>query len=206
MELREVKMQALRLMHADVQIVHDAEVAGLEWDSNYGPLYAAIPAAINRCYADLEARHVLPISRTELTGGEGKGRWHRFSYADLPVPVSAIARLAVESGAYIDDDHPFVYEEEGILRVEDYDPAATYMLYYYPALPRVWDTTSNDTQMPLPDALAEAVPWFVMSEIFRVDEPGEANDGRNHYEAMVEQYAQQLNVRRQGAVQTVFGC
>lgn len=204
MKLREVKMQALRLMHADVQIVHDAEVADLEWDSNYGPLYAGMVPAINRCYADLEARHVLPISRAELTGGTGKGRWHRFSYADLS--VSAVARLAVESGANIDDDHSFVYEEEGVLRVDDYDPAARYVLYYYPALPRVWETTSNDTDMPLPDALAVAVPWFVMSEIFRVDEPGEANDGRNHYEAMVEQYAQQLHVRRQGAVQTVFGC
>lgn len=204
MKLREVKMQALRLMHADVQIVHDAEVAGLEWDSNYGPLYAGIPAAINRCYADLEARRILPIARTELTGGEGKGRWHRFSFADLP--VSAIARLAVESGAYIDDDHPFVYEEEGVLRVEDYDPAASYVLYYYPALPRVFETTSNNEDMPLPEALAVAVPWFVMSEIFRVDEPGEANDGRNHYEAMVEQYAAELRVRRQRAVQTVYGC
>ena len=203
MTLRDIKMQALRLMHADVQIVRDSEVADLEWDANYGPLYAGIVPAINRCYADLEGRQILPISRAELTGGTGKGRWHRFSYAEIP--LSSIARLAVESGAYIDDDHPFLYEEEGVLRVEDYDSAATYVLYYYPALPRVFETTSNDEAVPLPDALAAAVPWYVMSEIFRVDEPGEANDGRNHYEAAVEQYAAGLRVRHQGAVKTVLG-
>ena len=205
MTLKEIKMQALRLMHMDVQIVHDADVAGLEWDPNYGPLYEGMVGAINRCYADLEGRRILPQKRVRLTGGEGKGRWHRFSYAEAE-DFFEIARLDVESGAHIDDNHPFVYEEDGVLRVDDFDAGAEYYLYYYPALPRVWETTRNSEEVPLPEQLARAVPWFVMSEIFRVDEPGEANDGRNHYEAMVEQYVDGLRERRQGAVQTVYGC
>lgn len=205
MTLKEIKVQSMLLMHMDAQIVYDADVAKLEWDANYGPLYAGMVPAINRCYADIEGRRILPQKRYQLTGGEGKGRWHRFSYAEAP-NFFEIARLCVENGAYIDDDHPFVYEDDGVLRVDDFDEGAEYYLYYYPALPRVYETTKNSEMVPLPEQLARAVPWFVMSEIFRVDEPGEANDGRNHYEAMVEQYAQQLNVRRQGAVQTVFGC
>ena len=204
MKLREIKMQALRLMHADVQIVHDAEVADLEWDNNYGPLYAGMPAAINRCFADIEARHILAPKRVLLTGGEVSGSRCRFSLDGIK-DFSEVAYISCEKGKMLIEDHPFTYEEENVIRVDGYDAGASYYLYYYRALPRVWDTTKNDTELPLPDALAAAVPWFVMSEIFRVDEPGEANDGRNHYEAAVEQYAALRRVRRQGAVQTVFG-
>lgn len=205
MKLREIKMQALRLMHADVQIVHDAEVAGLEWDSNYGPLYAGMPAAINRCLADIEARQILPPRRVLLENGEVRGNRCRFSLDGI-TDFSEVARIALEKGDVLIEDHPFTYEEEDVIRVDGFDAGAAYYLYYHRAPRRVWETTSNDEEIDLPDALAVAVPWFVMSEIFRVDEPGEANDGRNQYEAAVEQYAALRRVRRQGAVVTRFGC
>lgn len=204
MTLREIKMQALRLMHANVQIVNDADVEGLEFDSNYGPLYAGMPAAINRCFADIEARHILPPKRVLLTDGEVRGSRCRFSLEGIE-DFSEVAYISCEKGEMLIEEHPFTYEEENVIRVDGYDESASYYLYYHRAIPRVWGTTKNSEEVPLPDALAVAVPWFVMSEIFRVDEPGEANDGRNHYEAAVEQYAALRRVRRQGAVKTVFG-
>ena len=120
MKLREIKMQALRLMHADVQIVHDAEVAGLEWDANYGPLYAGMPAAINRCLADIEARQILPPRRVLLENGEVRGSRCRFSLGGI-ADFSEVARIAFEKGDVLIEDHPFVYEEEGVIRVDGTD-------------------------------------------------------------------------------------
>ena len=201
MTLGDVKADALRLMGLD-EPVNGENVADYEADDNWAPLVRMMWAAVNRCFADLETKRVLPLQRADLTDGRGMGSWRVFYYGES---VFEVARLVVEGNGYVDTDHPFLLEEAGYLRVMDYDATAQYAVLYRPRLERLRSTSGDDTEIPLPAALCDALPWFVKSEVFRLDEPAEAAEARNFYENAVSQYANVAEVSRQGSVQTVFG-
>lgn len=202
MKLGEIKAQAMQLMYADRDVFCE-NVDELRYDPNYGQLYAGMTGAINRCLADLEARRFLPLGRMELVGGVDVGREHRFLYDGAD--VFDIERLSKEDASGVMDNHPFVTEAEGELRVPAYDGAASYYLLYHKKLKRVTDGSEPDKEIELPDALAEAVPFFVKGEVFAVDEPGEAGEARNIYEAAVARYADARPARTQGTVAAVYG-
>ena len=204
MKLGEIKAEAMRLMHIDRE-VHEENVEELSFDDNYSDLYHGIPGAINRCFADLEGRRFLPLGRAELTEPSGEGRRRRFRYDGIE-GLFEPERLAVEASGYYDDDHPFQYEEDGVICVNDFDASAKYFLFYHKAIPRITSASGPDTEIALPDALAVAIPLYIKGDVFAVDEPGEAGEARNFYEAAVARYAEWLRVRRQGAVQAVYGC
>ena len=218
MTLGEIKAEALRLMLVDREL--DGESVGdLELDEDYGMLYTGTVGAINRALADLEARRILPLKRAVL--GEpysmrprtvedagpykGKAVAGQAAYflldgiADLSLP----ARLAVMGENYVDEDCPYVFEA-GRLRVMRYDAGAVYELLYHPSLARVTHTTPNSTVLELPEVLAAALPYYVKADLYRADEPGEANDARNWYESAVAQYASLLHNGPQGSVVNVF--
>lgn len=201
MTLGDIKAEALRLMGADVDVDGDT-VGDMEYDDNYSLFYNGMVGALNRAFSDLEVRRVLPLCRRELVSPVVKGGRACFMLDGIE-DLFAPARLAVEGEDYWDDDHPYRYEA-GRLSVEHYDTSATYELLYYPRLARLTHLTSNGVSLPLPDALATALPYYIKADLFRVDEPGEANDARNWYEAAVDRYAAQLECGVQRCVETVF--
>ena len=201
MTLGEIKAEAMRLMHVDMDVDGES-VAQLEGDEDYAVLYSGIVGALNRAFADLEARRILPLRLAVLNSPTVVGRRAHFSLEavkDLFAPL----RLSVESERYFDDDHPYLYRA-GSVTVEDYDKDAVYSLYYYPSVTRVSHVTPNGTEVDLPDALAAALPYYVKADVYRIDEPGEANDARNWYEAAVAQYAAGLSCGVQGSVVNAF--
>lgn len=213
MTLGDIKAEALQLMGFEEDV--DAEnVDDYADDDNWGPLIRPMWNAINRCLSDLETKRVLPLQRASLPAPTGKGTWRRFRYDGIE-DLFEVARVVVETNYHVDDDHPFLLEEGGTLRVNDYDDTANYCVLYRPKLARLRVTSPNSTviglsvgekeKVILPDALAAAVPYFVKSEVYRVDEPDEAGEARNFYEAAVEQYAALAEISRQGTVQTVHG-
>ena len=203
MTLGDVKVEALRLMGLD-EPVNAENVSDYEEDENWAPLIRAVWGAVNRCFADLETKRVLPLRREDLKNPTGKGNWRRFRYDEI-VGLFEPVRLVVESGDLIDDDHPFLLEDGGTLRVMDFDAGATYAVLYRPMPARLTSVSGDDTEIDLPAALCDALPWFVKSEVFRLDEPGEAAEARNFYENAVSQYAALAEVSRQGTVQSVYG-
>lgn len=203
MKLGIIKAEAMRLMHVDREL-HEDNVDELSYDDNYSDLYNSVVGAINRCFGDLEMRRILPLGRVQLNDLTGKGRWRRFRYDQIPDLFEPV-RLVVEADDYLDDDHPFFLEGDGSLRVDDFDPRSDYYLFYHKKIERITTATANNKEICLPDALVEAIPWYVMGDVYRADEIGEAGEARNFYEAMVAQYVDGLNVRRQGTVRTVYG-
>ena len=205
MTLGDVKAQALQMMGFD-EYVDANNVDDFAEDDNFGPLLRQVWSAVNRCFADLETKRVLPLKRVKLEKEKatGKGTWRRFDYSVIS-DLFEVVRLVMETNYGVDDDHPFLLEEGGTLRVNDYDDSANYVVLYRPKLGRLTAYTPDSTVIDLPDALAAAVPYFVKSEIHRFDEPDEAGEARNFYEAAVEQYASRAEISRQGAVQTVYG-
>jgi hypothetical protein len=203
MTLGDIKAEALQMMGFD-EYVDANNVDDFAEDDNFGPLLRQVWSAVNRCFADLETKRVLPLQRASLPPPTGKGTWRRFDYSGIP-DLFEVVRLVMETSYGVDDDHPFLLEEGGTLRVNDYDDTANYVVLYRPKLGRLTAYTADSTVIDLPDALAAAVPYFVKSEIHRFDEPDEAGEARNFYEAAVEQYASRAEISRQGAVQTVYG-
>lgn len=203
MTLGDIKAAALQLMGFDEDVAADNVDDYIE-DENWGPLIRPMWNAVNRCFADLETKRVLPLRRESLPAPTGKGTWRRFRYDEIP-GLFEVARVVVETNYHVDDDHPFLLEDGGTLRVNDYDDSANYAVLYRPKLPRLTVNSGYDTEIPLPDALAEAVPYFVKSEVYRVDEADEAGEARNFYEAAVEQYAARAEIGHQGIVQAVYG-
>ena len=203
MTLGDVKAQALQMMGFD-EYVDANNVDDFAEDDNFGPLLRQVWSAVNRCFADLETKRVLPLQRASLPSPTGKGTWRRFDYSGIS-DLFEVVRLVMETNYGVDDDHPFLLEEGGTLRVNDYDDTANYVVLYRPKLKRLTAYTDNSTEIDLPEALAAAVPYFVKSEVHRFDEPDEAGEARNFYEAAVEQYASRAEISRQGAVQTVYG-
>lgn len=217
MTLGDIKAQALQMMGFD-EYVDANNVDDFAEDDNFGPLLRQMWSAVNRCFADLETKRVLPLKRASLPAPTGKGTWRRFDYSGIP-DLFEVVRLVMETNYGVDDDHPFLLEEGGTLRVNDYDDTADYVVLYRPKLKRLTTNSDNSTVIGLPmgdtdnklenavlpEALAAAVPYFVKSEVHRFDEPDEAGEARNFYEAAVEQYASRAEISRQGAVQTVYG-
>lgn len=224
MTLGEVKAEALRLMQIDEDVDGDT-VAAMADSEDYRLFYKGMPGAINRALADLEARRILPLKRVVLyepqqaitppvggdtssvAGGravpyEVRGNRARFM-TDLP-DMAAPARVVVEGDHGCDDNYPYRFEA-GVLTIADFDATATFELLYHPRIVRVRADTPNATELALPEALAAALPYYLKADLYRVDEPGEANDARNWYEAAVAQYAATLTDGVQNTVETVYG-
>ena len=203
MTLGEIKAEALRLCGFE-EYVDAQSISAFESDEDWGGLLRAMWGAVNRCMADLETKRVLPLKRASLPAPSGKGTWRRFRYDEIE-DLFEVARVVVESDYYVDDDHPFLLEEGGTLRVNGYDDRANYVVLYRPALKRLSADSGDDVEIDVPRALCEAVPYFVKSEIWRADEADEAAEARNFYEAAVEQYAARAEIGHQGIVQAVYG-
>lgn len=231
MTLGEIKAEALRLMHIDMD-VDEETVGNIEFDDNFGVLYSGIVGAVNRALSDLEARRILPLKRVLLgeaysmcmlppgtcerhevlaAGDEGGPPYKRKAVAgqaayfplDGIADLSLPARLTVMGEGYVVEDCPYAFEA-GRLRVMDYDKGAAYELLYHPSPARVKRDTPNSTVLDLPEVLAAALPYYVKADVFRIDEPGEANDARNWYENAVAQYASLLHNGPQGSVINAF--
>ena len=205
MTLGEIKVQTLQLMGFEERIDEDT-VAHYEENSDWAPLLQNVWSAVNRCLADLAAKRVYPLCRTEVT----------------PTSCGAVCRLdvsgvkgiperliACSDGSY-DTNVSFVYEDEGTLAVSGGHSTVAYTLLYRPFPIYLSENTGNGKEIALegkalPPELAAVIPYFVKSEIYVADEPNEAAAARNLYEAAVEQYVASRVTDRQGTVQTVYG-
>ena len=198
MTLGELKAEAMRLMF--VQGVSAQTVEDLEFDENNGDLYRGIVGALNRAFADLEAKRILPARVAKLTvQREASGTvWLSLeSVCDYFAPI-ALSFYDGEGFAPVS-----FAEQAGMLRADSMGREGTYELLYHPLLARVTDETPNSTVLDLPPTLVEALPYFVKGDVYRVDEPNEAAEARNFYEAAVAQYAARVT-SQQSVVDDVY--
>ena len=78
-----------------------------------------------------------------------------------------------------------------------------YTVLYKPKLTRVSVATENDAVLDVPDNIAAHVPYYVMSDLFRMDEPDEAAHARNLFESALDEISER-RTERVGRVKTVF--
>lgn len=189
MRVGDIKVEALKLMFVnysdDIRLEELPDLGGQE---DYRTYLVNMNGAINRCFADLESKHVLPVKvyPLETTEGLASGSSLRFDLSVLLSDFFDVSRLICDApDGYCGDCE---YQREGdTLVLRDFDQSAEYRLLYYPKLPRVTDLSGDHDELPIPEEIAAFIPYFVKGDLYRDDEPNEASEARNWYEAAMEQ-------------------
>ena len=186
MKLGEIKIEALKLMFINYNndlAIDDLATLGL--DENYASYLVNMPGAINRCFASIEEKGVLPVKTFTLTASNGvaSGSFTRFDLS-LISDFLDIERLVCEGSEYIGD---YEYQREGdTIVIKDFDEEEVYRVLYHPAIPRVTALTENDIEVSIPNNIASHIPYFIKGDLYRDDEPNEASEARNWYEAAMD--------------------
>lgn len=202
--------ESLRLMFAtgtDDFAATAEGMAGLTERPDYRDYLLSMPGAINRCFADLEAKKVLPWARRRVGAAEGDdvgGGYRRVILSEVMPDCYELERVVCHRGYgetvdMVLHEDVFIEGDELILPGGD-----EYVLYYTPVLPRIDEATDLDAAVPLSPALAAAVPYYVKGELYRVEEPHEAAEAHNLYEQRVAQITPPVGQIR-GSVAMVYG-
>ena len=207
MKLGDIKIEALKLMfangHEDIGV---EQIETMEQTEEYGDYLIAMNGSINRCFADLESRCILPVKSFSLPGGEKENK--EPLYFDLEEQISDyfyIERLIYEAdGAVWEEDELESYLLGNTLLLPWFDGEKEgYRVVYRPKLERLLPYTSNDTELAVPEYIAAIIPYWIKSELYRGDEVNEAGEARNWYEAAIRQ-AQSVGGRKQGRSKSVY--
>ena len=61
-----------------------------------------------------------------------------------------------------------------------------YIVMYKPKIDRIALTAASNTEINIPNEVADLIPYFIKSELYEEDEPKLAVQARNIFEAMLE--------------------
>jgi hypothetical protein len=75
------------------------------------------------------------------------------------------------------------FREGNSIIIRDYDESGEYRVLYRPKIQRITSGTDEESEIDIPDNIACHIPYFIKGELFRVDEPDEAAEARNWFEA-----------------------
>lgn len=189
MKLGDIKIEALKLMFVNYNI--DITIEELDrylQDENYASYLVNMPGAINRCYANIEERGVLPSKSFVLKTEDGlaSASFIRFDLPTLIEDFFAVDRIIYECGDDYDGDHDFRMEGNTLVLENFDDERESFILLYKPKIERVLASTENDTEIEIPENIAVHIPYFIKGDLYRDDEPNEASEARNWYEAAME--------------------
>ena len=206
MKLGEIKMQALRLMFVQATADHESDdLSVLKSDEECKDYLANMPGAINRCLANLESRNVLPIKRAILSrfSGEVYGGCVRYELSAILPDLFKVERVVWEreKGGY-NSSVGYTGEGDTLLLAEIAD-GERYIILYRPRVKRVTPLSDDATELDIPEHIAALIPYFIKGELYRIDEPDEAQEARNLYEAGLAEIVQE-SCGVQSKVKTVY--
>lgn len=202
MKLGDIKAEAMKLMHASGGAAVSAEtVSILGRDSNAREYLIAMTGSINRCFGRIESKGILPHGRYEYRAPLSCTFQLR-----IPLPEEAARMISVwregEEGGGLFRSVPFLGYGDSLL-VQGV-PGALYTLVYEPKIPRVSDADPDTREIAIPDEIAELIPLYIKSELYLEDEPSEAVQARNLFEAAADEVRQRV-VSCQGVADAVYG-
>lgn len=201
MKIKEIKIEALKLMFASYD--NDYEANAIENNEQFKDYLINMPGSINRCFAVLENKGVLPLGFHKVNGS-----------SDTTDGVSVDMNTAVENfldvervsyqGKYGDRHPSFPYTRDGnVIYLEGIFQGDSYTIYYRPRISRVWTDDTELSVLGIPDRIAALIPYFIKGDLFREEDAAEASNARAWFEgAMDELTKHTLNY---GGVQTVYG-
>ena len=172
-----------------------AWIRAMSEDKNYSDYVDNVWGAMDRCFTDIELRGVIPPRRVALLreGGVPYGSYLRYEIpALLPdggKPVSVLVRRPDGESEALFADLDYFIEGDELLLPAEVDGAS---LVYLPQIPRVRLSDDLTACLPLTAQIASLVPYFLASELYRAEEPGEADELRAAYERGMERIARDV--------------
>lgn len=208
MKLGDIKAQAISLMFVNTteEIAHDNLLDHVD-DDTYGYYLVRMPEAINRAFSAIERARVLPVRSQELVTAAGAEtlRGVRFDLGTLISDYYDVERVVKETRASYETVTDYFREGDAIV-IEGFDTAAMYRLLYRPSIRRIGAGTADDYEVSeIPDRIACYLPYAIKAEIFRNDDPDEADVCRVIFETALSAIAMEEKTSRQGRVRTVYG-
>ena len=209
MTYAQIYAESLRLMFAagtDDFAATAEGMAGLIDNPNYRDYMLALPGAVNRCFADLEAKKVLhwKVARPDMSGADDVGDYKRLILSEVIPDCYEIERVVCHRGyggkVILDAGEDYFIEGDELLLPKGEECA----VHYTPVLPKITVETDLDGQVPLSPALAAVVPYYVKGELYRQEEPHDAAEAYNLYEQRVAQVCPPVGQMR-GSVTMVYG-
>lgn len=196
MKLGEIKIEALKLMFASYE--RDFSVSDLNADAasdTYRDYLINMPGAINRAFAIIENKGVLPSKAASITCEE----------FPLPDDCLAVDRVVYRGrGEYI-PNFPYALEGDTLIITDPMREGEKYILYYKPRITRVSSGTSNEDDLMeygIPDYIAVYIPYFIKGELYREEQPGEASEAHNLFMKALDELIPEK--AGGGSVTTVF--
>ena len=185
MTLGEIKIEALKLMYTNG--AHDIApdvLDDLEKNEDYSDYLINMTGSLNRCFADLENKRVLPQKKYQLPQKDEECGFLKYEFDDIDKNFFDVDRV-VYSNAYGEYEPKADYHTEGrtlVLRGINFEDEM-YTVLYRPRLKRVEPWTEDDTELDIPDNIAAFIPYFIKGDLYVADEPSEAEAAKLIYEA-----------------------
>lgn len=201
MKLGEIKIEALKLMFASYE--RDFAVSDLKTDEasdTYRDYLINMPGAINRAFAIIENKGVLPVNRYELMNTEEIKVGTAFDMSVVE-DFFSVERVIFEGahGEYV-PQYPYLLEGTVIRFPDTLADGEKYTVLYRPRIKR---ETNNDAEVDVPDYIAVYIPYFIKGELYREEEPGEASEAHNLFMKALDELMPES--AGGGSVTTVFG-
>ena len=204
MKIGEIKIEALKLMFASYD--HDFSVedlASMKGAEAYRDHLINMPGSIDRAFGVLERRGVLPPKSHVITGNADTYDGVTVNMKEAVDDFLDVDRVSFRSiyGEYI-PFYPFSREGDTVM-MDKLSVGDTYTVHYRPSIKRLRDSALDSDQAPVPDRIAELIPYFIKSELYREEDPEEASRAKSLFDQGVSEL---IDFRANyGAVQTVFG-
>lgn len=195
MDINQIKKEALRLMFATYSdtLKDNGEERSVDemTEENYTQYLANMDGAINRCLKRLES--VGAVQRKTVafilpfTDDEGKAVNCGYVKKALPSDCRKVDRVVYSNSStyYFDEDHPFkILSGDIVLKAHS---AGTYEIVYFPKVQIQVSYPSNFdlSQMGIGDEFAVLIPYYIKAELYEEDEPAQATQARNLFEALL---------------------
>lgn len=213
MKLGDIKIEALKIMFVNYNYEINIDTLDrLKNDENINSYLINMPGAINRCFSVIEEKRILPTKRYDLKIEEiektieQKGNLFYFNLDKLIDDYFDIERVVRVNENEYDGNVEYIMEGSTLILPIEYfaeNSPAEFSVIYYPSINRIASNTSNEDEIDVPDKIATHIPYFIKGELYRDDEPNEANEARSWFEQAMAQI-QANNQRSFSKIKNVY--
>lgn len=177
MKLGEIKIEALLMIFPTESILIDSEddeaiisaLLELRENPNYAPYLAAMPGAINRCFASLESKGLVPSREFNLdkTKCEKIGNKYRVNLKNIIKDFGYIERVIKYTDSHYKGVVGFDKEGEDVILLDNLKDE--YRIIYQPIMKRIKQTTSDAETIELSEDILSIIPYFLIEKTFALD-------------------------------------
>ncbi len=165
-------------------MLETATLAELYQNSQYAVYLAGMDAAINRALYRLQS--VLPKGRVELTSPAVTGSVATFNLGNIS-DFDGVSELREQTDTQY-AAHAYRWEGGTTLVVPLYRPDRRYVLLYRRSVKPIEPMADDDYTLPIPDALAALIPYYVKAELYEEEDPTAARAALEYFDTSLSRY------------------